>query len=357
MVDKYDVLVVGAGPAGSAAAHVAATMGAKVLVVDRRQRIGVPVRCAEYIPRRLLGELPFGERSFISQAVNRMMTFLPNGDTKEIKAPGVMIQRDRFDQLLADAAREAGAEVRTGLRALGIQDGAVVLRQSDGCYWKVRAAVIVGADGPHSTVGRWIGIRAQRLMAAVQLQVNLIRPISHTEVYFHPRIYGGYGWLFPKGELANVGIGVVRKTSHDGLRETLERFVERLRQEGKIKGGFKKLTSGWIPVAPVGAAVRNNVLLVGDAAGQCHPITGSGVPQAVICGKMAGHAAALAAMEGNLERLEEYETQWQDDYGDSLRWAYERRKTLESNWDRLGELLPYCWVAYREYYGPIGSQT
>ncbi|MCP4245986.1 MAG: FAD-dependent oxidoreductase, partial [bacterium] len=100
---RCDILVVGAGPAGSSAARAAAEKGLEVLVVERRDTIGVPVQCAEYIPAPLLGEIDLG-RSVVVQSVSGMRTILPDGETTVMRSPGCMIRRDLFDQALARAA-------------------------------------------------------------------------------------------------------------------------------------------------------------------------------------------------------------------------------------------------------------
>jgi digeranylgeranylglycerophospholipid reductase len=143
---NYDILVVGAGPAGSAAALTAAGLGAKVLVAERRDVIGVPVRCAEYIPRALLGELPFRDRAFVVQPVKAMRTVLPDGGVKETRAPGLIIRHDLLDQRLAECARAEGAEIRTGVRVVSNENGEVVLKQSLGGTIRMRPGIIIGAD-------------------------------------------------------------------------------------------------------------------------------------------------------------------------------------------------------------------
>ena len=97
---KYQVLVVGAGPAGSSAALAVATAGLRVGMVERRSAIGIPVQCAEYIPAPLMGEIDVG-RDFVVQAIRGMRTFLPDGEITEMRAPGFTVARDLFDQVLA----------------------------------------------------------------------------------------------------------------------------------------------------------------------------------------------------------------------------------------------------------------
>ncbi len=346
-----DIAVIGAGPAGSSAALSAARKGARVLLVERKKVVGVPVRCAEYIPRALSGDLPFRDRNFICQPIKGMMTILPNGKTKWTGAPGLMIHRERLDQLLLNAALDEGAEVMLGSRAIAREGNTIALKNSTNSLVKVRAGVIVGADGPHSTVRKWMGIPGPQLIPAVQVKVNLVRPMEQTEVYFHQRIYGGYAWVFPKGEEANVGLAIAQGSRcSTSMRAGLEWFLEFLKGAGKVKGDAIGLTAGWIPVCPVKGSVKENMVLVGDAAGHTHPITGAGVPQAVLCGGMAGRWAARAVVQGDLTLLKEYETDWREDYGDRLEWACKRRRLLETNWERLEDILPRCWVAFREYY-------
>ncbi len=96
--------------------------------------------------------------------------------------------------------------------------------------------------------------------------------------------------------------------------------------------------------------VKDNVILVGDAAGHTHPITGGGIPQAVVCGRMAGTAAARAALEDDMSNLDAYEIGWQNLFGQELDRAMERRRYMERGWDDLDRILPRCWVTFREYY-------
>jgi len=150
-----DILIVGAGPAGCSAAVTAAQEGLRVVVAESRRQVGVPVRCAEYIPAPLLGAVNLGKQ-FVVQHVSGMRTFLPNGEVKETRSPGFTINRDCFDQLLARAAEEKGARILLSTKAVTKANGAVVLKEKDDSFVKVNARVIIGADGPHSTVGKWI---------------------------------------------------------------------------------------------------------------------------------------------------------------------------------------------------------
>lgn len=345
-----DVLVVGAGPAGSSAARAAAEAGATVLVLEKRPRIGEPVQCAEYIPRPLADRLKFPSE-VIAQEIRGMVSHLPGGEVVRKAAPGFILNRDKFDQALASGAAEAGAQILRATRAIGIKDRKVTAIGPTGKL-EFRTRVIVGADGPRSTVGSCIGQRNRQFVWALQQTVVLKEPASDTEVYFAREYPGGYAWLFPKGEVAHLGVGVKRELG--GIpKVAIRAFKERVRDRiGRIVG----LTAGLIPVGGPLAAVDEAaaIILAGDAAGQAHPITGAGIAQALICGAMAGKAAA-AYSKGQSEALQAYWAQWRKHFGPMMDMAVEKRAEMERDWDseNLTELLRRCWVAFKEYYrGP-----
>jgi digeranylgeranylglycerophospholipid reductase len=347
---SYDVVVVGAGPAGSSAALSAASLGMRVLVVERKSQVGVPVRCAEFIPAPLVGELALG-REFVVQRIKGMKTFLPDGSEKTTLTPGLMIRRDLFDQTLCQAARRAGAELWLGTSAVGWDGEAVSLRKKGGDRLKVGVRVVIGADGPHSTVGRWIGSVNTHLVAAVQVRVPLVRPLEYTEVYFEKNFYGGYGWLFPKGGEANVGMGIRKEETNPRiLSETLRGFMDRLTRENKIRNQPCAWTAGWVPAEAPRSIMKDLFLLAGDAAGQTHPITGAGVFQAVTAGRMAGECAAKAVREKDLSLLTGYEEEWKDFYAEIHERGLRKRQLLEREWGHLDQVIRRCWVAFREYY-------
>ncbi|HJX33532.1 MAG TPA: NAD(P)/FAD-dependent oxidoreductase [Desulfatiglandales bacterium] len=346
---ECDVLIVGAGPAGSSAAYAASDKGWDVLMIDQRAIIGVPVRCAEYIPAPLMNEINIG-KDFIIQHVKGMRTILPDGAIKESPAPGLMIRRDIFDQALAKKAEEAGSGVSLCTRLISMdENGALV--QSRAERYRIKARIIIGADGPHTTVGRLINSRNMDLIPAIQIIADLTQRMDVTEVYFNKDLYGGYGWLFPKGYKANIGIAMRKRGGIScPIKECLQRFIARLRQGSKIRGEVSGWTAGWIPIGRPRTLVHKNIMLAGDAAGQTHPISGAGVAQAVICGGMAGKWAGLALAADDTAILSGYDMEWRDLYGDIQEWAYSRRALMEKEWDNLDDIIKRCWIGFREYY-------
>ena len=357
-VETYDVLVVGAGPAGSRAAEAAARGGASTLLVESRDKVGEPVQCAEFIPRPLGSDLglPSG---IIAQEVSGTVTRVADSEPLLNRNPGYIIHRDRFDKLLAERAVEAGAEMRLLTKVLApirwdgdwvqaeLEERAPVKRR-----FPVRARVVVGADGPMSTVGRSLGKVNQRLLKARQVTVALREPSDVTEVFLHPFYRGGYGWLFPKGKVANVGVGV-DKALGGVSSEALAHLLGLLK--GRI-GATMVSTGGRIPVGGRLPARTDNCLLAGDAAGHTHPITGGGIHQAVESGRMAGEAAA-GHVNGDEAALKRYAGEFESLFRVPLDRANEKRRTLESEWRDSEEdplafirLMRRTWISFPEYY-------
>jgi digeranylgeranylglycerophospholipid reductase len=346
---KCDALIVGAGPAGSSAAFSASKEGLRVLLIDRKPLVGVPIRCAEYIPALLLKETDIG-REFIVQSIKGMKTILPGGEIKETSAPGFIIRRDIFDQALVKKAVKAGAELWLGSRAFSLESKTVFV-QKNADIINIKAGVIIGADGPHSRIGKCIGSSNTNIIPAVQARISLVAPLDYTEVYFDKEYFAGYSWFFPRGDTANVGLGMKNNTGNRGaLRERLNRFLYRLKSANKIKGDILDYTAGWIPAERPRSIIYENILLVGDAAGQTHPISGAGIAQAVVCGLMAGKWAAKAIRDRDINILREYEKEWNDLYGENQERAFKKRELMEREWEKLDTIIKKCWIGFRGYY-------
>lgn len=348
MAERVDVLVVGAGPAGCTAARAAAEGGARVLVVEKRPVIGLPVQCAEYVPVQIIDYAPVPERCIV-QRVRRLHTHLPDGETVETPAAGYVLDRASFDKALAVGARRVGAEIWTGARVTEQVDGGALVRQGGGDV-EVACRIIVGADGPRSTVGRWIGQENEAFIDALQVEAVLPESREATQVYFDPVYRGGYGWLFPKGETANVGVGVSRALGGDP-QQALDHLLDRL---GIGSGDIVGRTGGSVPSGgPVDSVREGEILLVGDAAGHTHAVTGAGIFSAVVGGTLAGEAIGRAIETDDLSALGEYEREWGAFLGGPLRHALSKRRYLDRRWSddpgELSEVVRKTWIAFKEY--------
>ena len=341
---RYDFLVVGAGPAGATTAYVLSEGGAKVLLIDTKRSPGVPVQCAEFVPAQLIHRFPsFFPPDSIAQRVSDMIHFTPWGETVVMGSQGAVLHRMKFDARIVELARKSGAELRLRTRFLGFEDGHVWLEHIDTRNrYRVRASTVVGADGPRSKVARLTGEYTKTFLATAQLTMPLTRPIGDLLIYFRDYIPGGYGWIFPKGEVANVGVGI--DTSYSvGVMEVLREFVREVVALGVVKEKILGRTGGWIPAEGVKAPVRKRVLLVGDAGGFCHPITGGGIANAVYTGAMAGEALLSGSPE-------DYEEEVLDVFGDTLRRAALKRVKYMKSWEDLSFIIPRTWIAFEEYW-------
>ncbi|MDG6217966.1 MAG: NAD(P)/FAD-dependent oxidoreductase [Candidatus Thermoplasmatota archaeon] len=348
MQEEYDVLVVGAGPAGSSAAFSAAKNDAKVLLIDKKKIVGKPVQCAEYIPKLLLNQLDVSNNC-IAQKIKGMKTYTENDECFITHSPGYILHRDIFDKELVKKATDAGSTLLLHTTCVSKHNNKILIHEN-GEKKFITSKIIIGADGPRSTVGSFIHSENASFIIGVQHSVPLISDKNYTRVYVNSRFYGGYAWMFPKKETANVGFGIKQGTSLVNTNKLLDDFTRFLEKENIVKNNPILKTSGLIPVGGFVPSVKDNILLVGDAAGQTHPITGGGIPQAVICGRIAGETASTAIKENDLSILTEYETQWKNIFSDELQRAKKRRELLENNWDDLDTIFKKCWITFREYY-------
>ena len=350
-----DVLCSGLGPAGARAAAAAARRGLRVLAIDRKREPGLPVQCAEFVPA-LIGSNVSGLARSVRQSIRAMETYV---DTEAPDLtdpfPGQMLDRAAFDAALVDEALEAGAACRfaTTLRAVD-RDGSVEL--SDGT--RMRARVLIGADGPRSLVGRAIGSVNRHLVETRQVTVPLHKAHDATDIFLSAATPGGYAWLFPKGEVANVGAGV--DPAHKGaLKAIVDDLHDSLVAAGRVGREILMRTGGAIPVGgmvkPTGTLGATQVLLAGDAAGLANPVTGAGIAAAVHSGALAGEAAA-AAVGGSPDALSDYEDELDALFAAALSRAVRRREELASAMQAdtlpLTAALRRGWVAYPEYWAP-----
>lgn len=343
-----DVLCVGLGPAGARAARAAAGLGARVLAVDRRSTPGVPVQCAEFVPS-LVGIDTTALGACACQPIEAMETFVEDErPDRTAPFPGQMLDRAAFDARLVQEARDAGAECRFDAPVRSIdRHGRVHL--ADGSA--IVAAAIVGADGPRSIVGRAIGEVNRALVETRQVTVPLVRPHASTDIFLSAAIPGGYGWLFPKGNVANVGAGTL-PAQRGALKDIVDALVVRLAAEHRVEPRVLALTGGAIPVGgplvPRGMLGAVGVALAGDAAGLANPVTGAGIASAVQSGTLAGEAAALFA-QGHADALQGYEEELDDLFGVALMRALHRREELLRS-APSAQALRRGWIAYPEYW-------
>ena len=241
---KYDVVVVGSGPAGSVTARFAAETGAKVLILERRAEVGVPVLCGEGISQKIDNWGMLEGKRWIASKMDGAKIYAPDGTmvtlSKEMAGneTGYVVYRDIFDQELARQAAKAGAKIMmkaeaTELLMDGEQIKGVKVKQFDEEF-EIEADIVVGADGVESKVGQWAGIntvlKPKDLETCVQYTLtNVDYKSDYCEFYIGKKIApGGYVWIFPKGKgVFNVGIGILASLSESGMAlKLLDNFIK-----------------------------------------------------------------------------------------------------------------------------------
>ncbi len=332
--ERYDVVVVGAGPGGSLTAKTAAEHGLDVLLIERNQEIGVPVKCAEGVSKDI-EKFVVPDKKWVSAVVKGANIYGPDG-TKVVMAGdkleevGYVLERRIFDKFLASEAARAGADISVKTEAYGIikENGYVkgVYTHAMGEDTRVFAHVVVGADGVESKVGRWAGIDTRLpphniSVGAEYLLCNIEPSENFSEFYLGSEVAPkGYVWVFPKGgNCANVGIGIAGDTSGENHRaiDYLNAFVRNKFPDGKIMAEMY----GAVPLSgPQAENVADGLILVGDAARQVNPLTGGGIIYAMQAGEIAANVIAEAVQGKDFSKLKlsEYDERWKIEFGKRL---------------------------------------
>jgi digeranylgeranylglycerophospholipid reductase len=330
--EYYDMVVIGAGPAGSITAKTAAEKGLSVLLIEKRQEIGDPVRCAEGVSKVCLKKHIDLDDRWICADVKGSRIFAPDGTMIEMAEEvagaevGYVLERKLFDRALAYESAKAGVEVFVKTRATGliIEDGFVrgVRIMHRGEEREVRCKIVIGADGVESKVGRWAGIDTSLKPVDIETCAQFLMSntgIDQEYCYFYlgnEVAPAGYIWIFPKGnDLANVGIGILgSKSGQKTAVEYLEDFVADKFPDARVL----EVDVGGVPVSgSIDKTIANGLMLVGDAARQSDPITGGGIVNAMEAGEIAGEVAYEAISSGDLSetKLREYEKKWRSTVG------------------------------------------
>lgn len=355
MKAAYDVVVVGAGPAGNVAARRAAEAGLDVLLIEKRQEIGAPVRCAEAIGAELCQTFITLDERWIDARIEHFAVFNSRGESVVVPPaePTLVINRKVFDVELALLAARAGAEVQAGCAAVGVLLEGKQVRgvRVDwlGKAVEVKARLVVAADGTESQVARWAGLNSATPLADYYtgfeyFMTGLSGQIIPNQCEYHldPELApGGYVWVFPKGQdRANVGMVVAaNQVPGESLRDRLDDFVH-WRFEG---GSVVSVIAGGIPAS--GALKRmgcDGMVVVGDAAHQADPLTAGGINLGMIGADLAMQAAIPALREGDVswKRLQVYQDLWQARFGKMHAALFKIRKIISGmEPDRLANLI------------------
>jgi geranylgeranyl reductase family protein len=312
---SYDVIVIGAGPAGSAAAYECARQGLSTLCIEEHGTIGYPVQCAGLLSNTAFAECRVSERSVLAKVSGaRVLSGMGSGiliDAKATKA--VVVDRGALDREMAGSAADAGAEFRLRTSAYDISGTTLLTRGANG-HKEIPFRLLIAADGPRSTIARLHTMpRAKTYLAGIQ--VDLLHECDPRFVEIYPDASPDFfGWMIPTGE-GRARIGLC------GQYQVPERFAA---FQKKFGTNATHLVTGTLPLGLMPKTYGPRTLFVGDAAGFAKPTSGGGIYTGI---RSARHAAAVAA--GCCETdtfteaaLGEYEQRWQADIGHELDFGF-----------------------------------
>jgi len=388
---RYDVIVVGMGPAGASTAFELARRGISVLAFDKQVHPRYKV-CGGGLSARIEKILPSDFSSVIEECVHRVQFTYGGNDSFLVELPqpiAYMVMRATFDQWLTNKAREAGSDIREQESVIGVKPihEGVEVETKQGRY---QSRFVIGADGAMSIVARQC-FPGQRLRTIPALESEVSGETEHafqrtpTALISLSAAQKGYGWVFPKQQGLSLGVGVfVRGT--DGPKRSFQEFIQ---QESSVVGLQIPQPMGYpLPISHssqwhhrrrwAGSLVQGRAALVGDAGHLVDPLLGEGIYYSVRSGQLAAQSIAAVMQDSGLG-LETYEQTVAEEFGLEFqvaarlgriiygvprswhRWAgrtfpdpYQRvlrrycellqgRETYQSLWDRILRRLKGRW--------------
>ena len=318
-----DVLVIGAGPAGSECARRLAEAGFSVVVAEEHERSGEPIHCTGIISAQAYAAFGLPGSAVQSELRAGELTS-PGGVTLRVEFNGsrpLVVDRGLVDRELARRAEESGAVIsyRTKARALAVDRwGVTATGTREGEPWQTRSRCMVLASGARSRLPGQAGLAdARDTLHGAQAEASVHSPPTMRVWLGHRLVPGGFGWVVP-GPTGKSRVGVMtRSHPRQALRQVAEKALD---------GGFASDKMGDIRVHPIPAAPRHptsghRVLSVGDAAGQVKMTTGGGVYYGLLGARIASEVLAEGLQRGRLgaRDLGRYERLWQQLLGPEQR--------------------------------------
>lgn len=348
-----DIVIVGGGPAGLAAALVTAELGMDVLVLEKKSQIGYPVRTTGGSWTKELKL--FGIPEDLYHTVRKCRFISP---TKEIvfdypKAGACLIDVKGVYQFLARKAIEAGARIRLDSRVVDVVTDrdyvkGVIFRDSNGQNVEIDSKIVIDASGIGAVVATKLKLRDKVKKFGVGAEYELYAPNCDQDeiivILGNQIVDHGYGWIAPCGNnRVRVGIAVIYPYSRVNPKHFLDDLVEKNSKFGHLfrNAGPREYHHGTIPIGNTKEKyVCNGLMIVGDAVNQPSSLIGEGIRYALYAGRMAGEIAAESIRKGNYSErfLCKYGMLWKKRYGKKLAIAAKMNAKViaasNDDWDR-----------------------
>ncbi len=332
----YDLIVVGAGPAGASAARRAAQYGLKVLVLEK-EKVPRNKLCGGGVTSKVLKLLDFRLPDPLIECTVRSTRIHVGGDCFNFETDRTLVymtSRSKFDTFLTEKAVEAGAELMDGtpVTKVGATDSYAEVKTCNGSF---RSRMLIGADGmggPTATAGRFYERwKPQQVAYAIESEVQVgergvqdfMREQSYFDIYFDVSP-AGYGWVFPKDDHLTVGVGCILSRLRDA-HELFNGFVKRIPE---VAG--HEIPKPQAHLVPLGGAAdvqtcTNRMVLAGDCAGFAEPLLGEGIYFAICGAQIAAQLASEACQKDRFDVgfLRSYEERCRDAFGIDFDVAYQ----------------------------------
>ena len=322
----YDIIIVGAGPAGCKIGELTAKNGFKVLILEEHPDIGIPVQCAGLVSHRIF-ELSKASRKVVVNRVRKARFYCSNNYIElKSKKNVYVIDREKFDKELAKRAEFSGVEIKTKTRFLGYEKGKFLEVKTNRGNFQTK--LLVGADGPNSTVAKAARLKLpDNKLVGVQATIKSNYKPDTVELWFDPEISPEFfGWVIPENKnLARVGLA----TNKNVVKCLDNLFIKRFNRRIKCK----KILAGTIRYGLIDNSVSNNVLLVGDAAAQVKPFSGGGIIYGLIGAEIAAKACTESIKEKNYKKeflRQNYDDVWKEKLAWPIRKGLIMSKTIHS---------------------------
>ncbi|MFO7677169.1 MAG: NAD(P)/FAD-dependent oxidoreductase [Thermoplasmatota archaeon] len=374
---QYDVVVVGAGPAGSTAAKNLAEKGKKVLLIDK-DKFPRDKPCGGGLPTRVVNEFAYVEE-LISSISYGNITFSSSLKYKfclKRETPVVYtVLRKEFDYSLLKIAQQSGAAVKLGKKIVDVQ------RKNNHmiCFFdddtQVESKLVIGCDGMRSVVAEKTYLSQDKNNRCVCLVVE--HPLNEIEMqkYFKKEKFiqlfiktqgiTGYGWIFPKKDTVNIGIGQfepngAQAIKHESLKISFENYLTMLKNKNIIPStvNMDHMQGGILPIFPLKKTYADGVLLCGDAAGFINPITGEGIYYAMASATLAANIAVHALNEDTYHErfLSQYQDLWYSAFGKDLKLLGKFNKKWLTSSEKIVRLLSKDKTFARLIIGVTGGR-
>jgi geranylgeranyl reductase family protein len=378
----FDIVVAGAGPSGSALARTTAQAGLKVLLVEEHRQVGLPLQCSGFVTPRTLELANVPADGLVKNEIKGAVVRVPGSRPLTLggdRVRALALNRVELDQRLSQDAAKAGATLYEETRLVDIQrvNGHLELDLWRGPNRKklsVKTPLLVGADGWYSTVAKWMGFPRRHAIRCASVD-GYLPGLSHelAQVVVGEKLAPGwFGWLIPLGnDQVRIGVGcdpsLHRSSPTDllpGLFKALDVDFAKFQVESKV-GGF-------IPIHSNGNGnnghsrlpYSDNIMLIGDAAGQAKPTSGGGIYPGLVAAMHASRTALEAHAEGDFSasRLASYDTAWSRELGAEFEREADMRhlflRLKDADFKRATSLLriPGAQMLIRRY-GDIDFQS